>query len=157
MNTRSPTQSSTNRNEQERTTNTEKISPRPSCRRGGAICVSRTSETLTSAAKQAHAGGQDGGARRNANHRQSKRERKQGNHPRPRRFNELTQQDGNRMGEHAVGQNRPRTHPYTNDIRATAPIRINRTSQGMKRPRSETKGAARHGYNGASKQSTPSR
>lgn len=44
-----------------------------------------------------------------------------------------------------------RTHTY--NIRATAQSRTNRTTHEMERPSDER----RHGYNGASKQSTPSR
>ena len=43
--------------------------------------------------------------------------------------------------------------PHTYNIRATAQIRTNRTTHERERPSDER----RHGYNGASKQSTPSR
>lgn len=55
------------------------------------------------------------------------------------------------MGTHSMAEPPPNPK-LRHDIRATTPSRIHRMSHWMKRPESEMKETARHGYNEASKQ-----
>lgn len=60
------------------------------------------------------------------------------------------------MGTHSMAEPPPNSH-LRHDIMATTPSRTDRTSHENSDRATRREGAARHGYNGASKQSTPSR